>query len=76
MTNIIVKLMAPAFKKILLFNPDIKNHGRFSFLKLDHAVSLQPKKRLFSPFLNTNPFFAMKIANHYDKQLTPYKSLD
>ena len=34
------------------------------------------KKRLFTPFLDTNTFFAMKIANHYDKQLTPYKSLD
>ena len=76
MTNIIVKLMASAFQKTLLFNPDIINYGRFSFLKLDHAVSLQPKKRLLSPFLDTNPFFAMKIANHYDKQLTQYKRLD
>ena len=34
------------------------------------------KKKLFSPFLDTKPFFAIKIANHYDKQLTPSESWD
>ena len=67
--------MASAFQNKLTFNPDIINNGRSSFLKLDNAVSLQPKK-ILSPFLDTKPFFAMKIANHYDKQLTPSESWD
>ena len=46
--NIIVKLMAPAFQNTLTFNPDIINYGRFGFLKLDNAVSLQPKKTFFT----------------------------
>ena len=34
------------------------------------------KKSLFLPFLDTKPFFAMKITNHHDKQLTPSESWD
>ena len=68
--------MAPAFQNTLIFNPDIINYGRFSFWKLDNAVSLQQKKILFSLFLDTKPFFTMKIANQYNKQLTPSESLD
>ena len=66
--------MAPAFQNTLTFNLDIINYGRFSFLKLDNAVSLQPKKMTFSPFHDTKPIFAMKKAKHYDKQLTPSKA--
>ena len=68
--------MAPAFQNTLTFNPDIINYGRFGFLKLDNAVSLLPKKDFFHRFLTQNNFFAMKIANHYDKQLTPSESWD
>ena len=42
--------MAPAFQKTLKFNPAIINYGRFSFLKLDKAVSLQP--RILCPVIN------------------------
>ena len=34
------------------------------------------KKSLFLPFLDTKPFFAMKMTNHHDKQLTPSESWD
>ena len=78
LANIIVKLMALAFQNTLTFNPDITNHGSFSFLKLNNAVSLQPKKDFFTVFLTKKNihFFAMKIRNHYDKQLTPSESRD
>ena len=61
LANIIVKLMAPALENTLKLNPDIIHHGRFGFLKFDNAVSLLPKKD-FSPFLDTNPVFAMKMS--------------
>ena len=50
--------------------------GKIYFLKLDNAISLQQKKKLFLPFLDTKPFFAMKMINHHDKQLTPSESWD
>ena len=34
------------------------------------------KKKPFLPFLDTKPFFAMKMINHHDKQLTPSESWD
>ena len=34
------------------------------------------KKSLFLPFLDTKLFFAMKMINHHDKQLTPSESWD
>ena len=34
------------------------------------------QKRLFSPFLDKKSFFAMKMANGYDKQLTLFESWD
>ena len=72
--------MAPAFQNTLTFNPDIIKYGRFGFLKLDNAVSLLKKinknKIKIALFLDTKPFCAMKIANHYDKQLTPSESWD
>ena len=75
LANIIVKLIGSAFPNTLTFNHDIINYDRFGFLKLDIAVSLLPKK-IFSPFLDTKPFFAMQIAKHYDKHLIPSKSWD
>ena len=34
------------------------------------------KKRLFLHFLDTKPFFSMKIANHSDKPIRPSESWD
>ena len=34
------------------------------------------QKKLFPTFLDTKLFFAVKIANHYDNQLTPLKICD
>ena len=42
--------MAPAFQKTLKLNPAIINYGKFSYLKLDNAVSLQP--RILCPVIN------------------------
>ena len=47
LAKIIVKLMAPAFQKLLKFNLFIINYGRICFLKLDNAISLQQKKPFF-----------------------------
>ena len=66
--------MSLAFHNTLTFNPDIINYRIFSFLKFYNAISLKSKKTLFSPFFDTKPFFAMKKANHDDKQPTPSES--
>ena len=68
--------MAPAFQKSSKFNHFIINYGRICFLKLDNAISLQQKSLFFLQFLDTKPFFAMKMTNHHDKQLTPSQSWD
>ena len=68
--------MAPAFQNTLTFNHNILDYRRIGFLKLDNAVSVLPKKSLFSPFIDTKSFFAMKIANYQDKQITPSESWD
>ena len=66
LANIIVKLMAPAFKNTLTFNHHIINYMRICFLKLYNGVSPLPKKSPFPPFIDTKPFFTIKIANHID----------
>ena len=69
--------MAIEFQNTLTFNHYIINHGRICFLKLDNAISMQQKKAFFFlPFHDTKPFFAMKMTNHHDKQLTPSESWD
>ena len=68
--------MAPAFQNTLTFNPHIINYGRNRFLKLDNALLLRPQKNLFTPFVDTKRFFAMKIGNHQDQQFTPSMSWD
>ena len=73
---IIVKLKAPAFQNTLTFNHYIINYGTICLLKLDNAISLLPKKKHFLLFLDTKQFFAMKIASHHYKQLSPSKSWD
>ena len=75
LAKIIIKLMAPAFQKSLKFNHLIINYGRICFMKLDNEISLQEIKP-FLPFLDTKPFYAMKMTNHHDKQLTSSKSWD
>ena len=67
--------MAPAFQNTLTFNHCKINYGWICFLKLDNAVSLLSKKP-FLPVLDTKPFFAMKIINHHEKQITPSESWD
>ena len=52
-----------------------KLYGIF-FLKLYNAVLLLPKKAFFHCFLTQNHVFAIKMANHHDKQITPSKSWD
>ena len=49
------------YKLFYLFHQSLKN-----------IVSLKP----FLPFLDTKPFFAIKMTNHHDKQLTPPESWD
>ena len=49
-SNIILKVMALVFQNTLTLNHYFINFGGISFLKLDDAVSLLPKKALFSPF--------------------------
>ena len=67
--------MAQAFQNTLTFNHCKINYGWICFLKLDNAVSLLPKKP-FLPVLDTKPFFAIKIINHHEKQITPSESWD
>ena len=71
-------MIAPAFQNTLTFNLAIINYWRFSYLKIDNAVSLQQQTKnfYFLPFLNTKPFFAIKIVNHYAKPLIPSESWD
>ena len=68
--------MALAFQKTLTFNPYIINYRRYSFLKLDNAVSLHTKEQTFSPFLDTKPFFARKIANMTDNPHHPRAEIE
>ena len=74
LVNIIIKVMAQSFQNTLAFNHNIINYGRNGFLKSANVTSLLPKKSLFSPFLDTKQFVAMKMANHHDKQFTPSDS--
>ena len=70
--NAILKLMVPVFLNTLTFNHFIIKNEIF-FVKLDNAVSLLPKKSLF---MFKKIFFAMKIGNQHDKQVTPLESWD
>ena len=68
--------MAQAFQKSSKFNHFIKNYWRICFLKFDNAISLQQKNTFLPIFFDTKMFFAMKMINHHDKQLTPSESWD
>ena len=57
-------------------NHHIIDMRRICFLKLDNSVSLLPKNSLVHCFLTQNNFFAMEIANHHDKPLTPSEICD
>ena len=57
---IIVKLLTQIYQNTLTLNHYIIQHVRNLFLKLDNAILLLPKKNLFSPILDTKPFFAIK----------------
>ena len=69
--------MAPVFQKSLKFNHFYINYGRICFPKLDNAISLRKNtKKKISTVSWHQTFFAMKMINHHDKQLTPSESWD
>ena len=63
--SIIWKLKAPAFQKTLELYHDQIILGRNCCVNLDNAVSLPPRSKLFTLFLNKNPFFTMKKEMTY-----------
>ena len=72
----IVKLTAPAFQNTLTFNHYIINYGEKQFFwSWTMQFHCGQKKPIFT--VSWHKFcFAMKIASHQDKQLTPSKSWD
>ena len=50
--------------------------GKFVFLRWTVQLHCCQKKTFCLPFLDTNQFFAMKIANQHDKHFTQPKSWD
>ena len=68
-------MIVQAFQNTQTFNPDIANYESF-FSDVEQCSFNTAKKEIFSPFLDTKLFFATKIANHYDQQLTPSESWD
>ena len=50
--------------------------GEFVFWTWTIKFHYSQKKTYFPQFLDNKQFFAMKIANHHDEQLTPLESWD
>ena len=70
------KVDGPSIPEIIKIQPFNHKLWKNYFLKLNNAISLHQKKPFFLLFLDTKPFFAMKMTNHHDKQLTPSESWD
>ena len=67
--------MAPAFQNTLTFNHSKKVWENL-FSEVGKCSFTAAKKSSFYRFLTQNNFFASKMINHHDKQLTPSESWD
>ena len=68
------KVDGPSIPEIIKVQPFYHKLWKNLFFEVGQYNFTAAKKGLFLPFLDTKPFFAMKITNHHDIQLTPYTS--
>ena len=70
------KVDGPSIPEIIKIQPFHHKLWKNFFSEVGQCNFTAAKKPFFLPFLDTKPFFPIKMTKHHDKQLTPPESWD